>query len=269
MEDNGYYDHRIMDFWLQKAIHDIQKNYGHVVSLADKHKDLLKFGRNELVGTTRATLMDLPAGILHETLLTDNLITKVSSSSASDTRTLTVEGHTLTGGDLTFVTQIVTLTGQTQATLTTPLARVSRMYAPDGDTTDLVGVIYGTEDDTVTAGVPDTDTKVHIMIDAGQNQSHKCATSISSTDYWIVMDFDADCYEKGASFAEVRLEKKKLGGVWRPAETLAVSAGNHSDHGFKPYHIVKPNTDVRLTAVADGVATDVGGMVQGTLAKIK
>jgi len=266
-QDSGYYSTPV-DFWLAKAMEDIWDNYRHKVSVARKSKDLLKFGRNPLVGTAKATVMDLPAGVTSHSLLASDLITTISSSDAADTRQVRVEGHTLSGGDFTFVVQTITLTGQTQATLATPLARVSRLYADDTSTTELVGSIYVYEDDTSTAGVPDTDSKVHLIVPAGQQQSRKAATTISSTDYWIVMDFDADCYEKTSAFAEIALEVKNSGGVWRPKETLAVNAGSHADHHFKPYLIIRPNSDVRLTSIADGASTDVGGMIQGVLAKI-
>lgn len=265
--DAGYYGVPV-DFWLAKAIRDIKVNYGHNVSVGEKGKDLFKFGRNHSVGTTRATVMTLPGSELSETYVASNLITTVSSSSGSDTRQITIEGHTLSGGNLTFVVQTITLTGQTQATLTTPLARASRVYADDTSTTDLVGSIYVYEDDTSTAGVPDTDAKIHIIINAGDNQTHKASTSISSLDYWIVTDYNADLYDKTSGFAEVRLEVRRLTGVWRPVESLAVASGNTTDHEFKPYLIIRPNTDIRLTAVADGANTDVGGAIQGVLAKI-
>ncbi len=146
------------------------------------------------------------------------------------------------------------------------MARCTRVYADQSSETDLVGNIYVYQNDTSTAGVPDTNAKVHIILPAGENQSRKASTTISSVDYWIVTDFDCDCYEKTASFAEVRMEVKRSGGVFRPVDSMAVSAGSHGAHGFHPYYIVPANADVRLTAVADGASTDIGGMIQGYLA---
>lgn len=250
------------------AIERIKADYGDTVSVSEKNKQLLKFGRNLLVGTSAATIMDLPAGILHETYVSGNDITTVSSSSGSDTRQITIEGHTISGSDLTFVVQTITLTGQTQATLTTPLHRCTRLYADNTSTTELVGNIYVYENDTSTGGVPDTDAKVHLTLPAGEQQSRKASTSLSSVDYWIVTGFDADCYKKSAGFAEVRLEVREPGGVFRQKEAVAVESGAHSTHDFKPYIIIPPNSDVRLTGVASAASTDVGGMIQGYLAII-
>ncbi len=88
----------IQDYNIYHAIDIINDTYGVNVSVENKKKDLLKFGRNPLVGTTRATIMDLPTGVLHETYVSTNAITTISSSSTSDTRQVTVEGHTISGG---------------------------------------------------------------------------------------------------------------------------------------------------------------------------
>lgn len=258
---------QVAEYWLQKAIDDIKTNYGHTVSIEAKAKDLLKFGRNPLIGTSEATVMDLPSGVLNETYVASNLITTVSSSSGSDTTTAIVEGHTVdANGDFTFVEQTVTLTGQSQVALGTALARVTRAYA--SGSANLVGAIYFYETDTATAGVPDTGSKVHMIIPAGKNQSRKASTTIDKETYWIVLDFDADLYDKGAAYAEVTMQIREKGKVFRAAESLAVNSGAHADHEFRPYKIIRPNSDVRLVSIADNVNTDVGGMIQGVLAKI-
>lgn len=266
-QDSGYYDTDV-DFWLAKAMEDIKDNYRHTVSVALKSKDLIKFGRNPLIQTSKTTVMDLPSGVQNETYVSTNAIDTISSSSGSDTRTVKIEGHTISGTDLTFSVQTATLDGQNKVVLSTPLARCTRIYADDSSDVELVGNIYVYEDDTVVAGVPQTGSKVHAMIPAGVQQTRKASTSISSTDYWIIFDFDCDMYKKTAGFAEVTLEIRREGGVFRPVETLAVSSGTHSDHKMKPYLIVPPNSDVRLVAIASAADTDLGGSIQGVLAKI-
>lgn len=49
-------------FLVHHALEVIEDTYGDAVSVDLKKKDLLKFGRNEAVGTTEATIMTLPAG---------------------------------------------------------------------------------------------------------------------------------------------------------------------------------------------------------------
>jgi hypothetical protein len=208
--------------------------------------------------------MTLPSGVAHETYLSDNLITTISSSSGSDTGELYVEGHTISGTKLTFVEQTVTLDGQNQVSLTTPLARCNRKYRDIEP--NLVGAIYAYEDDTDTSGVPDTDAKVHCIIRAGENQSEKAATSVSDFDFWIVTNFTADVFQKTAAFAEVRLERRRVGKAFRPSGgSLAVASGQHETYWFNPYLIIPKNSDVRLTAVGS-TTMDVGGTIDGFLA---
>ncbi len=144
-----------VDFWVRLALDEIKSSYGLNVSASLKRKSLLKFGINELVGTDEATVMTLPAGSLHETYASTNAITHLSSSSGSDTGTVNVEGHTVNGsGEFTFLVQSATLTGQTKKALSTPLARITRVY--NTGSANWVGSVYGFEDDNLTDGVPDT-----------------------------------------------------------------------------------------------------------------
>lgn len=258
----------VADYWLQHAMDVIQDTYGETVSAFAKKKDLLKFGENAEVGTSKATLMKLPTGVLHETYVTDNLITHISSSSASDTGDVLVEYHTIDGnGDFTFGVQTITLVGQTKTALTTPCARVS--HVENAGTADLVGSIYVYEDDTVVAGVPQTAAKIHLITNAGTNNSDKCATTISSTDFWVITEATAIFLEKAAGYAEVHLETRKKGSVFVEKVHLAVNDGGaNAIKSFKPYLIVPHNADVRMVAEADGATTYVGGTMDGILVKV-
>lgn len=253
---------------LAQAFSVIESTYGHTVSTERKGKNLLKFGENQEVGTTDSTIMDLPAGELHETYVAANLINSVSSGNNGDTVTLKVEGHTIDGsGNFTFVVQSVTLTGQTTAPLTTALARISRAYVDDS--TDLVGKVYFYETDTVVAGVPQTATKIHLLIIAGKNNSSKCSTTISSQDYWILTNMTCEIIEKAISYAEVHLEIREKGKVFREHAHVSCSQSSNGFLEFLPHVIVSPNSDVRLTASADGASTYIGGAINGYLAIIE
>lgn len=256
------------DHWMRHAISVIEGNYGDEVSIELKNKDLLKFGHNKLVGTSPATVAHQPAGILHETYVTSNLITSIISDNAADTQAVKVEGHTTADGGLTFtfVVQEITLTGQTVATLSTPLARVSRVY--NNNSTELVGSVYVTEDDTYTAGVPDTDAKVHLIIEAGEQQSEKAATTISNSDYWILTSCYADMLKKSAAFAEVELQIRLAGKVFRAQVIISCTDGGRGVHEFKPYLIAPKNADVRLVATASAAGTAISGGIQGVLATV-
>lgn len=258
----------VADPWLHHSMDVITATYGDTVSIHEKNKDLLKFGHNELVGTSEATIQHQPAGILHETYVSTNAIDTIVSTNNGDTQNAVVEGHTISGGDFTFVSQTVTLTGQTEVTLGTPLARCTRLY--NDNSTDFAGTIsvfQGT--DGSTTGIPTTAADVHLQTEPGENQSEKCSTTLSSVDYWIVTSFNGDCLEKAAAFAEIILQVRLQGKTFRHKHRISSGAGNGtSSHEFKPYLVVPPNSDIRLIATADGANTSVSGGIQGVLAKV-
>ena len=255
-----------LDPWMEHAKEVILADFGETVSLVAKNKDLIKYGRNQDVETAIATLMTLPDSIDNETYVSTNIITTIISSSASDTNTVQVEGHTISGSDLTFVVQSATLNGQTAVTLTTALARCTRVF--NTSATDHVGQIAVTEDDTFTSGVPDTDAKVHLLVRTGENQSEKAATALSSVDYWVITHMNCDMLTKAASFAEVDLEIRLESKVFRPIVDISCSDSHAGLVTFAPYVIVPPNSDVRLRGISDSASgRDVGGEIHGSLLK--
>ena len=207
--------------------------------------------------------MTLPTGIDNETYVSTNIITSIISNNAGDTETVTVEGHTISGGVFTFVTQQATLTGQTVVTLGTALARVSRVV--NNSATDLTGRVYVCENDTYSSGVPDTDAGVHLILEAGLNNSEKAATTISDSDYWVITSFYADCLEKTSAFSTIQFEVREAGKTFINKIDIEASTNNAGIHEFKPYLIVKPNSDVRLRASANASGKDVSGGIQGVL----
>jgi hypothetical protein len=253
------------DPWIEHAKQVIYADDGVHVSLEAKNKDLLKFGRSTQVQTTSTTLMTLPVGTYNEAYVSTNAINSIISTVAGDTETVVVEGHTISGTTLTFVTQSIALTGQTVATLGTALARVTRVY--NNDSTELTGTISVTETDTYAAGVPNTPAGVHLQVRAGQQQSEKASTSISSSDYWVVTSFYADMLEKTAASADVDLEVRRAGKVFRQVADISCSESHRGVYEFKPYLIVPPNSDIRLVARASGAGKDISGGINGALMK--
>lgn len=254
------------DPWMEHAKQVIFADDGVNVSLEAKNKDLLKFGRNTDVETAIATIMVLPDGIDNETYVATNIITKIISNNANDGETVQIEGHTISGNDFTFVVQSATLNGQTEVTLSTPLARVTRVF--NTSATDLTGIIYVTEDDTFSSGVPQTDAGVHLILRAGHNQSEKASTTLSSVDYWVITSFHADLMTKSASFAEVDLEIRLFGKTFRQVEDVSCSDSHTGQYDFFPYLIVPPNSDIRLRGISDSASgRDVSGAIEGSLLK--
>lgn len=244
--------------------------YGHKISVSKKAKNLIKFGRNDDVtnAATGSTIMQFVGGEDHETYISSNLINRVSSSSASDTEVIVIEGHTIdSNGEFTFTVQSATLQGQTQVTLTTPLARCTRIYNNNG--TNLVGNIYVYQSGiTVTAGVPQDGTKTHCIIRAGKQQSEKASTTISKDDYWLITEFTASVLKKTADFADFELQIRLKGKVFRTYDLLTASSGTDASGKQDPLLLVPPNSDVRISAVGGSDSLECSGVIHGYLASI-
>ena len=259
----------------------IELNYGDQVSCWARSRPLNKFGRNESVSTSWETVSEFQ-GVTEETYVTTNLIDTIVSSSASDTQDITVSGHTIDGsGNLTLVTQTSTLAGTTPVPLVTPLARASRMFiAPSGafGTTPAaaVGSIAVYDDtDGATAGVPDTDAAVKMLIIPGESQSAKCETSTATDEYWILTGFDVAVTEPAAQTGTVtfKIETRDIanGGAWRPLGREAIALAdvqNPTALTFNPPRIVRPNHDVRARAITDAATAPVYAEISGWLAVV-
>lgn len=259
---------------LLQAIRVIKSTYGDDVSIVEKRKDLIKFGTNPAVGSSgRFTIWYTGQDQANESYVADNTnsIDSVSSNNTGDTEVVSIEGHTMSGGDRTFVVQTVTLTGQTRAALTTPLNRVTRLRHADQSSTNLVGEIYVYENTSLSSGKPSDTTKIHLTLPAGENQSQKASTSLSSQDYWIVTGFSAGYPEKtGSNITDVRLEVRRAGGVFRPvSKPIVLSTGGDAIREFNPYVIIPKNSDVKLTANSSTTGQEIVGDIQGYLAIIK
>lgn len=259
-----------LPFKLRHAVDVIESTFGDKVRV--KPKSLLKFGRSVQVdNSTFTTLMTLPSGTLNETYVETNLINKISSSSGSDTELIFLEGHTCdASGNKKFIVQSKTLAGQTETALDTAMCRVTRAY--NAGSNNLVGNIYVYQDDTVVSGVPQTATKVHIMIPAGYNQSRKAATTISSKDYWLVTEASASIDTKaGSPIAELEIQVRLNGGVFRTVAVAAAATAGSTfvTAQFDPVVIVPKNADVRMRALGSAGGLDVSGWMNGYLALVQ
>jgi hypothetical protein len=243
----------IPDYRITYAIDQVLADDGVHISVSAKNKSLIKFGENDDLDLNIEETIWATGGI--ETLQTSNTIDEVVSADNSDTQDIVIEGHTLSGTDFTFVNQTATLTGLTPVTLTTPLARVSRMY--NDDSTDFAGVV------TVEASGGGT----HLT--SIGNQSLKCATTLSSTDYWIITSITYSVNRKRAAKIDFGLQVKEYGKVFRLAYGAegADTSGTHQIFFDQPI-IVRPNSDVRMTGISSENDTQAQASIHGYLAKI-
>lgn len=263
-----------MTDWLAVAQHQAYRDLGLQVDAYKKSKGLRKFGRANVAQDTPTTISIWPSGIANETFTSTNSIDSLTSSDNGDTEPVLVEGHTISGGLLTFAAQTVTLTGQTAATLGTPLARMTRIR--NSGSSDLAGTIYGYDDTAnvggLVSGVPQTDASVHCMIEAGKNQSEKLATSLSSVDAMFVtrLVLFARRSTGGTANIDFEMEYREIGGVWLPLgveASLRTSDRASVQVDFGPYAIVPPNSDVRMVCTSS-TAAEVSGHWQSVLALV-
>lgn len=229
--------------------------YGDRVSTWRKAKNLIKFGGND----------DLDIGIKetiwntggNEVLKTTNSIDTIVSTNAGDTQNVKIEGHTISGGLLTFSVQTVTLNGTTPVTLTTPLARCTRAYN-DGST-NFAGDITITDSVAVT-------THLTIKGTIGQNQGRKAQTAISATDYFVVTQLSGGLI--GSTNARVSFEFQiaEVGKVWRTIREYLTTT--YIEVPLDPPIIVPKNHDVRVIGLSDTNNTGAVAEFSGYLAEV-
>lgn len=242
----------VPDYRLAWAHEHIRSSFGDDVSIWEKAKGVSKFGKN----------LDLDVGISEtiwqtggdETLKTANDIDIVVSTNAGDNQDVVIEGYTISGSDLTFVTQTATLNGTTNVTLTTPLARVVRLY--NDDSTDFAGDVT----------VEDNGTSVHLTVKGtdGENQSEKCAFSVASNEYYIITQIGAGVVGTTSATVEFKFQIKLSGKVWRTR--FEWSTSSYREIYLDLPIIVPKNADVRIIGTSDTNNTEAVAFMNGYLA---
>lgn len=260
------YDHDL-DPEYRLAIAQIKTLTGDDVRVTTGALGLLKFG-TATVSTANQTVATLGDGEVHETYVSDNLIDRISSESAADTQDVTVQGHTIADGVFTYVSQTVTLTGQTPVALPTPLARTQRAFVAETETTSLVGPVWVYQDGAVTGGKPTDDTTIHLSINAGNNQTRKAASTLSDGQYLIVTSVTATVLRAQAAAVDFAWEYRAPGSVFRTAFVYAVNSAGASYivRPFRPFLIARPNGDIRVTASSSANNTPIAATYQGIYA---
>lgn len=257
---------------LRLAEAEIASTYGDIVSVKRKRKSLIKFGRNDSIGLTQRVIMQFQGSEAEIALPTTNAIDKLVCTDATFTGQVVVEGHTISGSDLTFVSpQTIQANGQTAVDLTTPLARATRVYPLSGNLASTSDKLFVYENVATTSGVPNDTSKIHVLFDGVYGQSQKCQTAISKDDYWILTLVYGGILKKQAASADILLQIKKVGTTaWRTVFELPVST-NGSDHfsiDAPPAFIVPKNHDVRMSGVSSATGTELIAGIAGYIAAI-
>ena len=276
---------------MDQAVSQIFQDYGDEVYL--KSKPLRKFGSTANADSgVKTAVQGLQGTEVLETYATGNTIDSVVSTSASDTGVVGIEGHTYSADadgvgnpGTVFVTQEVTLQGQTIVTLGTPLFRCTRIYFKQNSGTltspqhelKAVGTISVYDSAVATSapsGVPSDATAVKALIAAGKAQTEKAATTLSWRDYLIVTSAKMSGLRgnSATAAAEGDLELSTLGSPFLPVglEFSVRSGGNQNEVvQFNPYIIIPTNSDVRMVAVANAADLSVSGYFSGELAIVR
>lgn len=279
--NNGQWEPVIMDSRIHVAELEIAEEFGDSVSVASKAKTLLKFG-NSLdldVADGYATVWQLgqEAGAENEAYVASgsNGIDSISSTSATDSAEIAIEGHVSDGGvgdaeQFTFTTETVTLNGRTRVALANSYARISNASVVGNS--PLAGDVYVYENTALTSGKPTDITKAHISVAgaSGETQSAKAATTLSSQDYFIITNLIVSTTRNSLSSAvDFRLEVRRPGSMFRPTTaTLSAAAGSTVSVSLDPAVIVPKNSDVRVVAATTADDSQVSAEFQGYLAEI-
>jgi hypothetical protein len=218
------------------------------------HTAVYRRGHDSSITTSIYTVGD--EGMLH-TYDSTAAIDTITSDNAGDTHDITIEGLDASYAE---VTQTVTLTGQTAATLTTPLMRVNCMYNDIATTgTNTAGVVYlWKSGGGSTAGVPNTAADIRSRIPKVSGISaERCMQSVytipaGKTGYIV--------FGKTTVTDAKALELTFWGGIGHTA--MAVThhidiKDNNYDYFFKLPQAIPAQTDIEVRATVDSGTAEV------------
>lgn len=253
---------------LSLALLRVFRDTGTNISVVAKSKTLLMFGKHQsMAANVPTTMAEYPAGIANEDLQTGNTISHVVSGDAGDVGDLLfLEGHTISGGVLTFQEQLVVLNGQTPVALSTPLARASRSW--NLGTTPVVGPVSFYRGGAVTAGVPNDPTEVHLYLPAGENQSAACQTSLEDENFYLITGVSASVQHKTNGSVDFSIEAKAANSTaWRAVAVFSVAGSSPVQFNFGPVIVGRPNSDIRIRGTSSVNNMSASAWVNGYLAE--
>lgn len=173
----------------------------------------------------------------------------ISSSSNSDTVDIEVQGL---DSSYNLVTQTVTLTGQTDASLGTNLLRVFRMI--NRGASSLVGVVYlRTNGSGQSSGVPSTANTVRAIIDDGNNQTLMALYTVPAGKTAYMRDwYAATAGGSKASSYVIRLKARPLGQVFqlKHISSLQDSGSTNIQYKYEEPQVFAAKTDIEMSATS-------------------
>jgi hypothetical protein len=225
------------------------------------YSEVLKFGRNPEIDTANAadiwTMGSAATGRQQYTytFMSSAAALYISSSNATDTQVYEVQGL---DADWTLQTATVTAAGQTKTAITGTWIRVFRVR--NSGTTNNAGSVYIYEDDTPTAGVPATKSKIKAHIEIGQNQTLMAIYSIPANTTAYLYSFYASMNRSvSTGGADMFLYVRPFGGVFQVKYVLGtIGAGSGLfQHEYQIPLEIEPKSDIKVRAEVNANDTDI------------
>jgi microcystin degradation protein MlrC len=208
-----------------------------------------KFGETGIDIDTADGLVDVWDGVVdpnasktyNYSVLND--IDTISSSNATDTQTIEIQGLNALYNE---VTQTATLNGQSKVTLSTPLMRVFRMK--NTGATNIAGDVYCYVDGTISGGVPTVANTIRAIIRSGNNQTLMALYTIPAGKTGYLLQGTTGIVSKLAGYIDGKFSIRPFGGVFQVKRTFGLSTTGTSQHSFEfPIPLpIEEKSDIRV-----------------------
>ena len=183
-----------------------------------------------------------------------NDITSVSSSSVADTQNIEVFGLDINYNE---ITQTITLNGQNEILLNTPLIRIVRMI--NRGTITVIGEVYCyTSGATVSNGVPSPTSTIRAVINNGNNQTLMAIYTIPAGKTGYMRDWYSSLSKDKNTTCVVKLRARPFGQVFHTKHTASISSTGSSyiQHKYEEPEIFNEKTDISI--IGDTSTNDSG-----------
>jgi len=188
----------------------------------------------------------------------------ISSSEGADTQQITVRGLDADWNDQEVT---VTLAGQTETVIGTSITWIRAFRAFNANSTALTGTVYIYADDTVVAGVPQTNNKVRAIITIGEDQTLMALYSVPLGKEFVVTAWYAALTGTAVAAPIVRLKTREFGKSFRTTElrTLNSTGNSSADRAYALPIRFPAKSDIKMDTTANAANTKVAAGFDGFL----
>jgi len=183
----------------------------------------------------------------------------ISSSDNGDTQEYKVIGL---NANFDQIELTITLVGQTKTQIGTGETFIRILSVENMGSTDNAGIVFVYENDTVTAGTPDTATLIRAQIAVGNNKSRMAIYTVPNNKIAIIVSLFASLASATSNATSIITPRERInGGVFKAAEVFAISTTgtDYVNHNVLVPEPVVEKTDIVLRASSDTNGLAVGG----------